>query len=124
MAEAILDWVAGGRTLLSFSQQPGHPARRTIYGWIVKDHAFGARFRSARQVGFEALLDQCLEIADAPCPEGCTVRRHVQRQRLRIVARLKVLSCWPALCTRSGRAGPMDEPGARRQGPRQQGRHA
>lgn len=93
-ADEIVEWIANGKTLRAFSQQPGRPSWRTIYDWIRKDPAFRERFERARQIGFDSLAEECLEIADELPADGRCDARFVRQQRLRIQTRLKVLARW------------------------------
>ena len=62
-------------------------APRTVYDWMDAHEAFAAHFARARQVGFDALADQCLTISDDDAND-------VQRDKLRIETRLKLLAKW------------------------------
>lgn len=94
LADEIVEWVADGKTLRAFSQLPGRPSWRTIYDWLRKDPDFHTRFEDARQVGFDALAEECLAIADELPGDRQGDPQFVQRQRLRIDARLKLLARW------------------------------
>ena len=74
---------------------------RTIYNWLEKDDGdFIARFAHARDMGADAIAEECLEIIDAPPPlcgsEGNTRLdpAAVQMQKNRVEARLKLLAKW------------------------------
>eukprot|EP00752_Nemacystus_decipiens_P016674 g14914.t1 len=66
LADAVIAWIESGQTLTSFCAQAGMPAPRTVYDWMDKDEAFAARFARAREIGFDALAEQALEIAYTP----------------------------------------------------------
>lgn len=81
------------------------PAWRTIYDWIDAEPTFAARFARAREVGFDAIAAQTLEIADTPqegmrsevTDDGKTkeVREDMLGHRkLQIETRLKLLAKW------------------------------
>ena len=97
----IINWIAHGNTLRSYCRQKNKPNRRTIYNWLEKDDGeFIARFAHARDMGADAIAEECLEIIDAPPPlcgsEGNTRLdpAAVQMQKNRVEARLKLLAKW------------------------------
>lgn len=106
VADEVVDWISEGKTLRSFCRQDGRPARRTIDGWREKDENFRARIARARDIGFDVIAEECLEIADDATNdwmeregkngESYTVidSEHIQRSRLRIETRLKLLAKW------------------------------
>lgn len=99
--DAAVEWIASGKTLLAFCRQPSMPSRRQIDDWRIEDPEFRARLARARSDGFEHLADECLEIADdskqdtieTETGERCDTE-WVQRSKLRIETRLKLLACW------------------------------
>jgi hypothetical protein len=88
------------------------PAWRTIYDWMNKDDGLGdasvglsAAIACARDVGYDKMAEECLEIADdgsndwmekldkSGQPVGWLLNGdHVQRSKLRIETRLKLLA--------------------------------
>ena len=97
----IINWIAHGNTLRSYCRQKNKPNWRTIYNWLEKDDGdFIARFAHARDMGADAIAEECLEIIDAPPPlcgsEGNTRLdpAAVQMQKNRVEARLKLLAKW------------------------------
>lgn len=80
------------------------PAVRTVGDWQARDKAVSASIARAREVGFDALAAECLEIADTPLPgvtevtkEWGTEIRHedmLGHRKLQIETRLKLLSKW------------------------------
>ena len=97
----IIDWIAHGNTLRSYCRLKNKPNLRTIYNWLEKDQDdFLARFAHARDMGADAIAEECLEIIDAPPPlcgsEGNTRLdpAAVQMQKNRVEARLKLLAKW------------------------------
>jgi hypothetical protein len=94
-----LDWISDGKTLRAFCRLKGKPAWRTIYHWLDKDPEFLARIAHARDMGADAIAEECLEIIDAmPMQTGGDNPRmdsaHVAWSKNRIEARLKLLSKW------------------------------
>jgi ribosomal protein S6E (S10) len=83
----------------------GMPARRTVYDWLADDEAFAARFARAREIGFDAIAEQCLEIADDRSQDVKIVggednereafnSEFAARSKIRIETRLKLLAKW------------------------------
>ena len=97
----IINWIAHGNTLRSYCRQKNKPNWRTIYNWLEKDDGdFIARFAHARDMGADAIAEECLEIIDEPAAlcgsEGNTRLdpAYVQQQKNRVEARLKLLAKW------------------------------
>lgn len=89
-ADEVIAWIEQGKTLREFCRQPGKPHYNTVYQWMEKDETFNVRLARARQRGLEALAQECQQIAD----ENCIDQVDVQRNRLRIETRLKLLAIW------------------------------
>lgn len=76
--------------------------RTTVYDWQRDNSAFAERIAHARTVGFDAIADEILEIADDGSRDyredrdgGVLVDHdHIQRSKLRVDTRLKLLSKW------------------------------
>lgn len=78
----------------------------TVYRWRVQFPEFGKELQIARDMGEEALLAECQEIADDTSqdykevvgadgqPRVAFDKEHVQRSKLRIETRLKLLAKW------------------------------
>lgn len=105
VADAICERIADGEPLRVICREEGMPAWRTVYDWLTKDEAFAARFARAREVGFDAIAAEALEIADTPmegvrteiADDGKTkeVREDMLGHRkLQIETRLKLLAKW------------------------------
>lgn len=103
-AAAICDRIANGEPLRAICRDEGMPAWRTVYDWISADLPFATRIAQARQIGFDAIAEEALDIADTPV-EG--VRREVStdgakevredmlgHRKLQIDTRLKLLAKW------------------------------
>ncbi len=93
----------------------GEPLRRicrdagvswaAVYAWIKADADLAARVARARDLGFQALAEEALEIADTPVfgtvkthkPDGAVEVREEEmlgHRKLQIETRLKLLACW------------------------------
>lgn len=80
--------------------------RTIVYDWRKLDADFDQRFARAREVGFDAIAEETLDIADNATNDWVERRRqdgtvdsvldaeHVQRSKLRIETRLKLLAKW------------------------------
>jgi len=102
-AAAICARLADGEPLRQICRDEAMPAWRTVYHWIDANPDFKARIARARDVGFDAIAEQCLDIADdssrdetEPDEDGMTrVNTEViQRSKLRVETRLKLLAKW------------------------------
>ncbi len=103
--ERILNWIAEGKTLRSFCRQPGTPGWRTVYHWLEDDAEFSARFAKARDMGYDAISEEALEIADTPQEGIETVKKGdkvveerradmLGHRKLQIWTRLQLLAKW------------------------------
>ena len=70
-APKMCELLSEGIPLREICRMGGMPAWRTVYDWMYKDDALGeagvglsAAFARARDVGYEALAEECLIIAD------------------------------------------------------------
>lgn len=75
-------------TLASFCRKAGTPSVQTIYGWLDDDPALAEMFSKAKAIGYDAMAQQCLEIAD----DGDDA--NVRHRKLRIWTRLQLLARW------------------------------
>ena len=78
----------------------------TVYRWIEAHAEFGEAYQRARDIGMDAIAEECLEIADdgrndfvkRTSADGADLvvydAEHVQRSKLRIETRLKLLAKW------------------------------
>ena len=107
IADSICEQLSVGVPLREICRKEGYPKWRTVYDWLAKDEEFAARFAHARDVGYEQIAQECLEIADDgtndwvekldkdQIPIGWQLNgEHVQRSKLRIETRLKLLAKW------------------------------
>jgi hypothetical protein len=102
--ETLLAGIADGRTLADMCRQIGIN-RNTVLDW-TKDEDFAARMARARALGFDAIADQMLEIADdsrndwvarADAAAGDAPARNpenIARAKLRIDTRARLLASW------------------------------
>jgi hypothetical protein len=106
IADEIVRWIGEGKTLREFCRQAGKPSFVTVYAWQKKDAKFAERIACARESGEEQIAQECLEIADDARNDWETRTNKdgseyqainpevVQRSRLRVDTRLKLLAKW------------------------------
>jgi len=103
LAEEILADLAKGITLADICRRPHMPDRTTVYNWLNANEDFSLRFARAREVGFDVIAEECLQIADDKSQDTKIVgederevlnTEFVQRSKVRIETRLKLLAKW------------------------------
>lgn len=106
VVESICEQLATGVPMAQICRQDGMPAYRTVKDWMDEDSERGrlvsAAIARAREEGFDAIAADCLGIADDGTrdyeqrDDGALVvnHDHIQRSRLRIETRLKLLAKW------------------------------
>lgn len=85
-------------------REPGLPSWRTVYAWRNEDKDFATRFAHAREIGFDAIAEEALRIADTPLMgeetevNGSNIKTRrrdmVEHRKLQIETRLKLLAKW------------------------------
>ena len=66
IAQSICEQLSEGIPLREICRQEGFPAWRTVYDWMKKDADLATAIAYARDVGYDALAEECLNIADNP----------------------------------------------------------
>lgn len=106
VADEICERIAKGEPLRQICRDDHMPEWRTVYGWQDKHPDFLARIGHARELGEEAIAQECFDIADnaandwmeVPSNDGGVLHKlngeHIQRSKLRIETRLKLLAKW------------------------------
>lgn len=101
----ILARIAKGEPLRQICREEGKPSWGTVYAWLDDDKELAERFARARELGEEAIAQECLDIADNGKNDWMEANgqdavgyklngEHVQRSKLRIETRLKLLAKW------------------------------
>jgi hypothetical protein len=103
----ICEWIAQGKTLREYCRRDSKPSYGTVYDWMERDTEFASRFARARESGEDVIAQECLAIADdgtndwmvrydrdEKCIGWQINGEHVQRSRLRVDTRLKLLAKW------------------------------
>ena len=101
---AICARIADGEPLRQICREPGMPAWRTVYDWIEADKDFAARIARARTLGFDAIAEEALDIANTPVlgeeteDDGEKVKIKtgdmLGHRKLQVETRLKLLAKW------------------------------
>lgn len=105
IVDQIIERLSNGEPLREICRSEGMPAWRTVYDWLRANEEFSTRFAQARELGEDAIAQECLDIADnarndwmerqGSKSEGWVLNgEHVQRSKLRIETRLKLLAKW------------------------------
>lgn len=65
IAEAICAGLAEGKTLRAVCRAAGMPSEVTVRRWALEDReGFSAQYGKAREIGYQRMADEILEIAD------------------------------------------------------------
>lgn len=94
--EAIVKWLSEGNTLRQYCRDHSMPWTR-VYDWQDEDPVFKSRIARARDLGEQAISEQCLAIADEHPPtteQGSTDSGYVAWQKNRIWTRTQLLAKW------------------------------
>jgi len=102
IADEICERLAEGEPLRQICRDERMPAWRTVYAWKAANAEFDARIACAREAGHDAIASDCLRIADdgindTYMDDNGNVRTDtdvIQRSKLRIETRLKLLAKW------------------------------
>jgi len=110
IAKVICEQLSEGIPLRQICREnAGFPAWRTVYDWMAKDDSLGAdgvglsaSIARARDIGYDAIAEECLLIADTPqfgqkqvmSDEGATttIEDMLGHRKLQIETRLKLLA--------------------------------
>lgn len=102
----LVEWISSGETLRDWCRKNSFSSS-TVYDWINSDTVLFERIARAREAGEEIIAQECMEIADDATNDWMEQRGqdgeaigwklngdHVQRSKLRIETRLKLLAKW------------------------------
>lgn len=105
LKDDLVEWISSGETLRDWCRNNDFSAS-TVYGWINADQVLFAHIARAREAGEEIIAQECMEIADNATNDWMEQNSdgeavgwklngdHVQRSKLRIETRLKLLAKW------------------------------
>jgi hypothetical protein len=95
-AAKVCDELRAGRSLLEVCRDDGMPTDHAVRQWMKSDRdGFAARYRQAREIGYLALADEIIAIADAneAVQDGADdAPESVERSRLRVSVRCAQLA--------------------------------
>ena len=105
IAAEIAARLCKGEPMASICRDEAMPGVTTVWEWQKNNPAFSETIARAREVGFDVIAAECLDIADDRSGDAQLVGREgeerevcntefVQRARLRIDTRLKLLAKW------------------------------
>lgn len=104
VADLICEKIADGIPLREICRDDNMPAWRTVYDWRDAHPDFSARIAHARELGEEAIAQDCMRIADTPQIGIKTTSKAsgmetvetdmIEHRRLQIDTRLKLLAKW------------------------------
>jgi hypothetical protein len=106
LANEIVQRISKGEPLRQICRDEHMPQWGAVYDWQERHPEFKTRIAHARELGEEAIAQECMEIADnatndwmeTVSPDGGEGYRlngeHIQRSKLRIETRLKLLAKW------------------------------
>ena len=112
IAQQMCEMLSEGIPLREICRMDGFPAWQTVYDWMYRDDALGddgvglsRAIARAREIGYDNMAEECISIADDASndwmerldKDGRSVGwmlngDHVQRSKLRIETRLKLLA--------------------------------
>lgn len=104
LAETLVSGISEGTPLRQLCRA-NEISKSEVYRWIESDEELKGRIARARLEGFDAIAEECFEIADDATNDYMDRQRgeetdrvldaeHVQRSKLRIETRLKLLAKW------------------------------
>lgn len=97
--DAICERLARGEGLTVICRDKGMPHFSVIYRWRKDDPELDAKLDLARKIGFDAIAESCIDIADAADEyksrdSAFAKIRDPQRDKLRVWTRLQLLAKW------------------------------
>lgn len=84
--ETIIDGISQGKPLSEICREVGI-SRAVVYVWRKEDEEFDRHFARGREIGHDAIADDCIRIADDSGLEPAD-------KKVRIETRLKLLAKW------------------------------
>ena len=98
----MLDRISQGETLTAVCKSGArYPTVQVFLNWVIEDEALARDYAEARTRCYDAMAQQCIEIADNVRNDDLTgdngVRPNhewIARSKLRVETRLKLLSKW------------------------------
>lgn len=82
--------IANGEPLRQICRSEGFPSWQRVYQWIEEDEAFGKAIARARDLGYDAIAEDLMEVAHGRGDSS----GDVQRDKLVVETKLKLLAKW------------------------------
>lgn len=99
--DEIADRLSQGEPLRQICRDDRMPSWQTFYRWKAEDETLSKRIAHAREAGFDAIAEECLEIADETAFDTVITdtgdranTEWISRSKLRVETRLKLLAKW------------------------------
>lgn len=102
LMQDIFTRIERGETLTSICAGEGMPVPRTVYLWLEVAPDLYSRFARAREIGYDAIAEETVRIADETSHDTVTDANGndrpnsewISRSKLRVETRLKLLAKW------------------------------
>lgn len=104
LAEQIIRRIAKGEPLRAICRDEGMPDWSSVYDWMDARPELAARIAKARELGYDAIAEEALEIANTPVmgeetetgPQGVKTKRAdmLGHRKLQVWTRLQLLAKW------------------------------
>lgn len=100
LVEAIAVRLEKGETLTSICRDEGMPEPTTVHAWMREREDVSARIARARDVGYDAIAESCVDIAESAPARVATMHGDqvdggdIQHKKLRIWTRMQLLAKW------------------------------
>lgn len=101
LADEIASRMSQGEPLRKICRDEAMPHWTTVYDWKRVNESFSLRIAGAREAGFDAIAEECLEIADETAFDTVNTEHGdrantewISRSKLRVETRLKLLARW------------------------------
>jgi hypothetical protein len=102
IAKKMCEQLADGIPLREICRQDGYPLWRVVYDWMYRDPELVTAIAYARDIGWDAIAEDCFRIADTPLlgeivtddGEKVTIRKEdmLGHRKLQVETRLKLLA--------------------------------
>jgi transposase len=99
--DEICDRLSQGEPLRQICRDERMPSWQTFYRWKAEDESLSRRIAHAREAGFDAIAEECLDIADETAFDTVSTEHGdrantewISRSKLRVDTRLKLLAKW------------------------------
>ena len=97
LEDEICDRISKGETLRAICRDKHMPSWVTVYSWISKCESFSLRIARARELGHDAIAEECFDISDEEPPRGADGKidsGYVAWQKNRVWTRTQLLAKW------------------------------